>query len=483
MKLSQLLVNVKVIKSNVDMDAEIADICYDSRKTAPGFLFVAIDGLTVDGHRFIPSAVEKGAAAVICQKEQPETVPYILVENSREALARVSCEYFGNPAGELVCIGYTGTNGKTSSTLILKHIIEDNLKTKVGLIGTNGNMIGDTPIHTEFTTPESYELQGLLRRMVNEGCTHLVMEVSSHSLVMSRVTGIEYDLAMFTNLTQDHLDLHGDMESYAAAKQLLFSHCKKACVNIDDAKGRYMVEKSTCPVYTYAIDDISADYRGENLDLTVAGVSFNITLDGKKSRAALHIPGRFSVYNALGIISAAHIMGIPAEGILNSLNTAAGVKGRMEVIKTPGKNYTVICDYSHTPDSLKNALLTLKPLTKGTLFVLFGCGGDRDHGKRPIMGDIAYTYGDFCIVTSDNPRTEQPMDIINMILEGMPKNSDKMITICDRIDAIHWALDNMKDNDVLLLAGKGHEDYQIIGHTKHSMDERVIVRDYLLSKP
>ena len=478
MKLSELLRHIEVLERTADPALEITGISYDSRKTKPGDLFVAVKGFETDGHKYIPKAVSNGATAVLCEDAPADGTPYVKIRDCRLGLALVSRDFYGNPAGEMKLIGFTGTSGKTSSTHIMKHVLETMAGAKVGLIGTNGNMIGDRLLHTEHTTPESLELHQLFRQMADEGCTHVVMEVSSHSLTLERVAGIDFDVAVFTNLSQDHLDLHGTMENYAAAKKKLFAQCKTGCVNIDDERGPYMTEGAPCPFLRYTAKDKEAELCARNARSTADGVRFDALYAGERAQTTLAIPGLFSVYNALSVLAACLALGMSLTDAAAGISSAKGVKGRMEAVPTDG-DYSVIIDYSHKPDALEKALKALRPVTRGRLVVLFGCGGDRDRLKRPSMGRIAAENADLVIVTSDNPRTEDPMDIINEILPGVESGPAPCKMICDRPEAIRWAIDNAAPGDVILLAGKGHEDYQVIGHEKHHMDEREIVRDFL----
>ena len=478
MKLGKLLENIPVLELCADPETEITGISYDSRKTQPGDLFVAIKGFEADGHRFIPKAIANGAAVVLCEDAPADGTPYVRIADCRYGLAIASRDFFGNPAGEMKVIGFTGTSGKTSSTQILKHVLESQLGAKVGLIGTNGNMIGGELLHTEHTTPESYELHGLFRQMADAGCTHVVMEVSSHSLTLERVAGITFDVAVFTNLSQDHLDLHGTMEAYAEAKRKIFSQCRVGCINADDERAAFMAEGAKCPIFTYSAEDNGADLVAKDIRLSASGVRFAAVSAGELALTKLAIPGMFSVYNALSVTAAGLCLGLTLHDCAEGLSSAKGVKGRMESVPTDG-DYSILIDYSHKPDALEKALKTLRPVTKGRLTVLFGCGGDRDRVKRPIMGAIAAQNADLVIVTSDNPRTEEPMAIINEIVPGLKKGRAASKVICDRIEAIRWAIDNAGPGDVILLAGKGHEDYQIVGHEKHHMDEREIVAEHL----
>ena len=478
MKLRELIKNLSIIEMNADAELEISGVSYDSRKTEKGDMFVAIRGFEADGHKFIPKAVENGAAVILCEEKPSCDIPYVLVSDSRYGLAIVSRDFFGDPASEMTMIGITGTSGKTSSSYLIKHMLESKLDAKVGLIGTNGNMIGDEFLHTEHTTPESYELHKLCRHMADSGCTHVVMEVSSHSLTLERVAGIHFDVALYTNLSQDHLDFHGTMEEYAAAKRKLFSMCSLGCFNLDDAWADFMRDGASCRTMTFSTEKNEADLVAKDIRLTADGVRFASVSGDEISMTKLGIPGMFSVYNALGTMSVGLALGLSLADCSDAMSSAKGVKGRLEIVPT-GRDFSVVIDYSHKPDALEKVLKTLKPVTRGRLIALFGCGGDRDKLKRPIMGRIATDNADLVVVTSDNPRTEDPDEIIREIVAGMKDKRTPTKVICDRREAIAWAIDNAASGDVLLLAGKGHEDYQVVGHEKHHMDEREIVSDCL----
>lgn len=479
MKLSQIIKNLDIIACTADTDSEITGICYDSRAAKPGDMFVAIRGFESDGHKYIPSAVSKGASVILCEIPPEDGTPYVQVADCRYALAVASRDFFGDPASEMTMIGLTGTNGKTTSSYLIKHMLEAKLDAKVGLVGTNGNMIGDEFIPSDRTTPESYELQRLFREMADAGCTHVVMEVSSHSLILSRVVGIHFDVALFTNLTQDHLDFHGTMEEYARAKSLLFAQSSVGWINADDRWAQFMLDRAKCPTHIYSADLSSAELFARDIRLSATGVRFAAVHGDELALVKLNIPGMFSVHNALGVIAAGLSLGISLSDCADALASAKGVKGRVEVVPTDG-DYAILIDYAHTPDALENVLKTLKPVTRGRLIAVFGCGGDRDKQKRPIMGAIAAETADICVVTSDNPRTEDPDTIISEILPGMQAyKHTKVKAITDRVKAIHWAIDTALPGDVVLLAGKGHEDYQEINHEKRHMDEREIVADYL----
>ena len=481
MKLKNIIKQLDIVCMTADPEKDIFGISYDSRKTKPGDIFVAVRGMTSDGHDFIPNAIEKGASVIVCEEACVSDAPYIMVKDCRIALALISAAWFNYPSKKMHVIGITGTSGKTTTTHLIRHIIQNVLHAKVGLIGTNGNYIGDEYTHTDYTTPDSFELQSLFYQMYNSGCAYVVMEVSSHSLALERVAGVQFDIAAFTNLSQDHLDFHNTMEEYAKAKKKIFSMCTNACINIDDPYAEYMMEGLKCPVITSSAFNKTADLTADNIDLTKDGVSFSACYNNIHADVKRGIPGMFSVHNALTAISVCIIAGIDIKACAEALTSAKGVKGRVETVPTEG-DYTVIIDYSHKPDALENVLKTLRPITKGKLIVLFGCGGDRDRDKRPIMGKVAARNSDLVIVTSDNPRTEKPEDIINEIVAGMTSEKTESPIICRRIEAIHWALDNADSGDVILLAGKGHEDYQVVGHEKYHMDEREIIAEYLKEK-
>lgn len=479
MKLQDILQGIELLEVHANLDQEITGICYDSRQVQPGNLFVAISGFTADGHRFIPMALAKGAAAVLCQETPACDAAWLRAADTRLALALASANWFGRPADHMTMIGFTGTNGKTTSTYLLKHILEETQNAKVGLVGTIQNMIGDEALHTERTTPESYELQALFRQMLDAGCTHVIMEVSSHALALHRVAGITFETGVFTNLTQDHLDFHKTMEEYRKAKSMLFSVSRHGVINLDDPAAQQMLAEAKCPVLTYSARG-GADLNAEDIVLHPHEAAFTAAWNGEAVPASLGIPGTFSVYNALGVLGAALTLGVSLDAAADALSTAQGVKGRAEVVPTPGKDYTVIIDYSHTPDSLENILKTVREFCKGRVVAVFGCGGDRDPIKRPIMGRIGAALADFVVVTSDNPRTEDPMKIIDQILEGVKETAAPYTVIENRRQAIRWAMDHAQPGDVIVLAGKGHETYQEIGHEKFHLDEREEVAAHLM---
>jgi len=478
MILKDLIIDIDADEVKADIEINITGISYDTRVIRNGELFVAIEGYETDGHNYIEEAVRKGAACVLCEKAPGIRIPYIITGDSRKALSVVSATWFGHPAAKLKLIGVTGTNGKTSVTNLIKYIIEKCSGNKVGLIGTNGNFIGERELSTAHTTPESYEMQKLLDKMVFEGCKYVIMEVSSHALYLSRVHGIEYDIGVYTNLSPDHLDFHGSMEEYAKAKSILFHNCRKSVINTDDKYGALMISSAAGLVTTYAINDSEADFTGENITLQGDGIEFCVVFDNGRTKLELPIPGMFSVYNTLASIATTVQSGFDINHIAPLLQSYAGVKGRAEVVPT-GHDYTVLIDYAHTPDALKNIIDAVRGFAKGRVITVFGCGGDRDKAKRPLMGRVAAELSDYTVITSDNPRTEEPDAIINDILAGLADAVKTYKVIENRQEAICWALDSLNTGDVLIVAGKGHETYQIIGKEKIHFDDREVVAEHI----
>ena len=414
----------------------------------------------------------------VCERAPESDIPYVLVRQSRRALAMLGVNWFGHPAEHMVMTAVTGTNGKTTTTYLLKAILEQEAGAKVGLIGTNQNMIGQEVLPTERTTPECFELQKLFRRMLDAGCTHVVMETSSHALYEGRVHGIRYDVGIFTNLTQDHLDFHKTMENYCDAKAVLFRNCAVGVYNADDPWSPRLLKDAGCEKFSYA-EKADADLRAEDIELGADHVAFTAVTKTERVKIWVGIPGGFMVYNTLDVLAAALKLGVPLERSAEALRRVPHVKGRVEVVPTPGKDYTILIDYAHSPDGLENVLTSVKGFAKGRTVAVFGCGGDRDRTKRPKMGKIAADIADFAVVTSDNPRTEDPDAIISEILEGMKGTDTPYAVVTDRVEAIHYAMDHARKDDVIVLCGKGHETYQEVNHEKHHMDEREIVADYL----
>lgn len=478
MKLKDLLKDVPVLEMTADPEMEISALCCDSRKAVPGALFVAVSGFVADGNRFIPAAAAKGAAAVVTAKRPEGDIPYVLVESDRLALALISGNYHHRPAEKMKVIGITGTNGKTSGTLLLKQVLEKCLGAKVGLVGTMENHIGDEIIPTGRTTPESFELQELFARMRDAGCTYVVMEVSSHAISLERIGGIHYDVAAFTNLTEDHLDFHKTMDAYCDAKAELFRRCSRAVINRDDPYAPRMLAAAACPVLTTSAHGKAGLYA-QNIELHSDSIRFTAVSGEEKADVFVPIPGRFTVYNTLTVLGIAVSVGIPLADAAAALRDVQGVKGRIEVVPTPGMPYSVLIDYAHSPDGLENVLKSVRDFCRGRLICVFGCGGDRDPMKRPIMGRIGVECADFAVITSDNPRTEQPMAIIGDILKGITPAMGAYTVIEDRRKAIRYAMDIAKKDDIIVLAGKGHETYQEINGVKHHLDEREEVAAHL----
>lgn len=473
MKLQDLLQGILITDTNLPMDTEITGVSYDSRQVQPGDLFVAVTGFATDGHKFIPMAGEKGARAVLCETI-PENMDYVQVPSTRQALATVSANWFSHPARCMKMIGVTGTNGKTSVTTILKSVLETTLNAKVGLIGTIENKICQEVLPTERTTPESYELQKLLRRMADAGCTHVVMEVSSHALSLYRVAGIVFDVGVFTNLTEDHLDFHKTMENYAMAKAQLFAQSRRCMLNADADFVQMMQSHVAGQTYTYGIRE-TADLQGSNICMESDRVELDLTWRGETVHATVGIPGEFTAYNCLSVVGAGLMLDVPLAALVSALATAKSVRGRVEVVPTPGADYTVLIDYAHTPDALENVLKSVRGFCKGRILAVFGCGGDRDPIKRPIMGKIGAELADLAIITSDNPRMEEPGAIIEQIVAGAKESGRPYVVVEDRRAAIAWAMEHAEKDDIIVLAGKGHETYQILGTKKVHLDEREVV--------
>lgn len=471
MKLSELME-----KSGKFGSLDITGVTCDSRHIVPGCAFVCINGAATDGHRFAADAAEKGAAVIICEKDVG-LENQIFVENSRVEFAKMSAKWFGEPAKSLKIIGVTGTNGKTSVSYMLKSVLE-HCGYKVGLVGTIQNMIGDEILPSKNTTPSPYELQSMFSLMEKAGCTYCIMEVSSHALDQDRTYGIDFEVGMFTNLTQDHLDYHITMDNYLKAKKKLFRSCKKAIMNLDDSYFTEMSDGLLCDVKTFSVQNDEADYTAKNINLRPDGVDFVLAGVGVIGRIKTSIGGKFTPYNAMCAASCAIELGMPIGKISEAFADMSGVKGRAEVVPT-GRDFTVIIDYAHTPDGLENILKTFADFEKNRLVVVFGCGGDRDRTKRPKMGAIAAKYADYSIVTSDNPRSEEPEQIISDILEGMKDSKKPYEVVVSRTDAIKKAVQSAQKGDIIVLAGKGHETYQILKNGTVHLDEREVVAEAL----
>lgn len=472
MLLKELLPEVNEAIGNT----QVVDITCDSRRVKDGFAFICINGFTSDGHDYAADAVKAGASVIISERPTGAPVEYV-VDDTHKAYAVMSANYFGNPSKSFKLIGVTGTNGKTSVTYMLKSIIESKGH-KTGVIGTIQNLVGDRIIEAVNTTPDAYGLNSLFALMRDEGCEYVVMECSSHALDQKRIFNLDFEVAAFTNLTQDHLDYHKTMKNYLDAKSKLFSMCKNAVINIDDEYGKQLVNRIDKNVVTYALTDRSATYSANGINMKPDGIEYEMVSDYTIKRIKLKTGGKFSVYNSLCAAVCAKLLGFSEEEIATALDGMEGVKGRAEVVRT-GKDFTVIIDYAHTPDGLINILSTFKELKNGRLVCLFGCGGNRDTTKRPIMGSIAAKLSDFVIVTSDNPRNEEPDLIIKDILQGMKDSKTPYVVIEDRKEAVKYAVQNALSGDIIVLAGKGHETYQILKTGKVHLDEREVIAEAL----
>ncbi len=484
MFLKQLLEKIEVLSVYGNVEMNIEGICYDSRQVQAGDLFVAVKGYQTDGHQYIDQALAAGAIAVVLQDEVPVTpgVVVIKVSDSRKALALLADAFYEFPSQKVTMVGVTGTNGKTTTTHLIAAIWRK-AGVKPGVIGTIHNVVGDKVLPVTNTTPESLELQKLLAQMVDEGVGGVAMEVSSHALALNRVTGVDYRVAVFTNLTQDHLDFHGTMEEYLAAKAKLFqTEIEYAVINIDDPAAVKLTQVSRGKVYTYGIDQ-PADVVAKDIEVTPQGVSYTVQGPWGEHKLALKLTGRFNVYNSLAAYTAAMAMGYPAQTVTAALNQVPGVAGRFELVDK-GQGFAVVVDYAHTPDGLENILTTARQITSGKLITVFGCGGDRDRTKRPIMGEIAARYSDLSVVTSDNPRTEDPEAIVQDVVPGVQRiaSPKDYLVIVDRRQAIRRAIELAQDGDVVVIAGKGHEDYQIIGKTKYPFDDRLVAAEALAAR-
>lgn len=485
MKLSEVLKGIEEIEVRGDLEIDVPSIAYDSRKVENGGMFVAIVGFKTDGHNYIESAIQSGAKIIAMQEGAydagmiPEGITVVFSKDTRKFLPMVACNFYGNPTRELKVVGVTGTKGKTTTTYMIKSILEHAGK-KVGLIGTIANYVGDKCYESERTSPESLDLQRMFREMVNNKCDVAVMEVSSHSLALDRVWGIDFDIGVFTNLTQDHLDFHKTFDNYLAAKAKLFTMCKEGFVNCDDMYAKKLMDMATCPITTYGIDN-NPFVSARDIIITNSYSDFKMPFNKVIQRIKVDIPGRFTVYNALAAICVSIRLGAGVEDVLAGLENVK-VPGRSEVVPTT-RNFTVIVDYAHTPDSLENILKASKVYTKGKIICVFGCGGDRDTAKRPMMGEIAGKLAGYTVITSDNPRSEKPEEIIRQIEEGMKKTNGKYKVIVDRKKAIEHALRKAEKGDLILIAGKGHETYQEINGEKHHFDDREVVRELVAKLP
>lgn len=489
MKLAELAEQLVVSHLDGNGDTPIRGLQIDSRCVSPGDMFICLRGFTVDGHDFAAAAVERGAVALVVEEEQEVNVPQLIVPDTRRAMAILSSYFFGNPSESLHVIGVTGTNGKTTTTHLIHHILTE-WGQMTGLIGTIHKRIGEHAVAMKNTTPEALDLQRSLHEMREAGAAYVAMEVSSHALDMGRVRGCQFQTAVFTNLTQDHLDYHGTMERYREAKSLLFSQLgngyspgrpRFAVLNADDEAGAYFARCTAAPVVTYGIDQ-PADVWAENIKISGQGTTFDVETFQGRLRLTLQLIGKFSVYNALAALTTCLLAGVPLEDIKKGLESVTGVSGRFERVDE-GQNFTVLVDYAHTPDSLENVLQTVQGFAEGRIWCVVGCGGDRDRTKRPLMAQIAARYSDMAIFTSDNPRTEDPVRILDDMVAGLSDaDRDRYTTIVERREAIHYAIREARAKDIVLIAGKGHETYQEINGVRYEFDDRDVAREALAKR-
>ena len=487
MELKNILLGIEGLKAKGKLDININSISSNSKEIKEGDMFIAIKGFETDGHKYINQAIENGAKAVLMQedmaknfiKEIPDDITIITASNTRVASALCACNYYDNPSRKLQLIGITGTKGKTTTTFMIKSILEKQ-GIKTGLIGTIATYIGNKKIEdSDRTTPDSIKLQSFFAQMVKENCEACVMEVSSQSLKLHRVDGCDFNIGIFTNFSEDHISEkeHPNMEDYFNSKVQLFKMCKYGIINVDDLNTiRLPKLVPNCTIKTYGIDN-ECDMLAKDITITNSYVDFRVKVNGKNERVKADIPGRFSVYNSLAAISVAEKLGCSTENI----------KAGLEKVKVPGRSelvdnklgLTIMIDYAHSPESLENILQAVKSYTRGRVISVFGCGGDRDTGKRPLMGAISGKNANYTIITSDNPRTEDPNAIVKQIEEGMKKTKGKYECIVDRTEAIRTAIKMANKNDIIVLAGKGHETYQEINHKKNHYDEREIIKEII----
>lgn len=474
MNLADIIKNLKYIHISGKTDKHISDLSIDSRKVIKDSIFFCIKGFNVDGHKFANISIQNGATAIVCEDDldiQDENITIIKVENTRKALADISLIFYDNPTSKINLIGVTGTNGKTSSTYFMESILNE-VKNNVGVIGTIETRVFGEKLDFDFatsTTPDTIELNKLFNKMINMDVENVVMEVSSHALELEKVRGCKFKVGIFTNLTQDHLDLHESMEKYCLAKSKLFRMCEFGIINIDDEYSQKIIENSTCNIIKFSIEKES-DLQAINIEYLMDKVNFDVKFKGETYKFELNVPGKFSVYNALGVIGASLSLGIPMKTIQQGIKNVQGVPGRIQNVPND-KGFNVIVDYAHTPDGLENIIKAVKEFTKGRIITVFGCGGDRDRKKRPIMAEISAKYSDYTIITSDNPRSENPESIIKEIELGIINITKEYETITSRKEAITKAIKIAKPLDSVIIAGKGHENYEIFADRTIHFDD------------
>lgn len=481
MKLSEVVRGIDIIDRYGNMEVDINDIVYDSRKVSPGCIFVCVMGFKLDGHKYLEDAIRMGAVAAIVEKDvEAKGIAIVKVGDTRKCMSILGSNFYDHPTDTLKLVGITGTNGKTTTTYLIKSIL-DHAHKKTSTIGTISIRIGDVEVPSSRTTPESVDLQQLFREMLNKEMEYSVMEVSSHALDLGRVDNCSFRIGIFTNLTQDHLDYHKNFDNYREAKKKLFYKTTHAnIINIDDMHGRIIadeIKNLKTDLITYGIDS-NADIMAKNIEIDVRGVKFTLVTPEYSIHIENKTPGRFSVYNCLAAAAVAYIEGIDKDTIREGLSDIDNVPGRSEVVNID-KPYSVIIDYAHSPDALENIINAVRQYTKGKLITVFGCGGDRETQKRPIMGEVAGRLSDYCVITSDNPRSEEPESIIKQIEQGISSTNCDYICIENRRDAIKYALKIAKQDDIVLLAGKGHETYQELKNGTIHFDEREVIRELI----
>lgn len=481
MELKKVLHGIDVKEIKADLSLDVKGVTQNSKNIKEDYIFVALKGARFDGNAYIPSALEMGAVCIVTDTKPEGDVPYVLVDCPRKALSLLLSNFYSRPQDSFkLSVGVTGTNGKTSTTMMLKNIFES-AGYKVGLIGTMKYLIGDEVYNSEsegnlLTTPDSENFWSLLATMRDKGVDALIMEVSSHALALDKIYGMHFNCGIFTNLTQDHLDFHHDFDNYLEAKAKLFTMCDVGVLNHDDGASERIKQIATCPIKTYSIDSVESDFTAKNMKLKGAiGVEYELLTEGLIFRIRVDIPGRFTVYNSLAAASASLLMGLGSDNVIKGFGKTDRIEGRIDRVDIDAP-YSVIIDFAHTPDAMENVINTVRGFTEGRIISLFGCGGDRDRTKRPIMGKLATEMSDFVIITSDNSRSEDTEDIIKDIVQGVEK--DNYVTEPDRKKAIHRAMDMAEKGDVVLCLGKGHEEYEIDKFGKHRFSEYEIVLEY-----
>ncbi len=484
MRLMEIISDCEVIRTKGNLDIDINEIAYDSRQVKPGDMFICIVGYQSDGHDYAGVSIENGAKCIVAlegkikDEDIPEDVALIITSDTRRFMATAACTFYNHPSRDFKLVGITGTKGKTTTSYMIKTILEKDNR-KVGLIGTICNLIGDKRVETNRTTPESVDLQKLFRKMADAGCDIVVMEVSSHALALDRVYGCAFDMGVFTNLSEDHLDFHKTFDNYLEAKAKLFTMTKEAFINVDDMYAKKLMDMVKCPITTYGIDN-NPFVGARDIIITNTYSDFKISMNRTLQRIKVPIPGRFTVYNALAAICVTAKLGASIEAMCTGLESVK-IPGRSEVVPNT-RDFVIMVDYAHTPASLEGILKAVKSYTRGRVICVFGCGGDRDPFKRPMMGEISGKLADITVITSDNPRSEDPAAIIGQIEEGIKKTKGEYKLIQNRKKAIEYAIRRARKNDIVVIAGKGHETYQEINGKKYPFDERQIIKEIMKTK-